>query len=203
MSLLHSNKKLVLFLIFGFVLSTIVGTVTHELGHYTAARILGIKATIHYNYTETFLETNKNNFLIRIAGPLQTIFFSFIGIAVLISKKESFKRVNKLNLVQWIIIFLSLFSLRFIFNFFINSIYYFVSGNIPTQNDEIAIAVDLGLSTISISFITAILSCVVAYLIIFKIIPISQRYVFIFCGLIGSSLGYYLWFILTGPLLLP
>ena len=171
---IYSNIKLVPFLTVGFVLSTIVGTVSHEAGHFAVARILGINATIHYNFTETFPDTNKNNFLIRIAGPLQTIFFSFIGIALIISKKESFKRAHKLNLVQWIIIFLSLFSSRFIFNFSANIASYFFSGTDPIQNDEIAISVDLGLSKINISFITGLLSTILIYFITFKIIPIPN-----------------------------
>lgn len=47
------KPKLFLVLIFNFMIMTVVGTLTHELGHYTAARLLGYHASINYRSTDT------------------------------------------------------------------------------------------------------------------------------------------------------
>ena len=46
------NFKLFLFLFFSFLLFTVFGTLTHECGHYVAAKLVGISSTVHYNYTD-------------------------------------------------------------------------------------------------------------------------------------------------------
>jgi hypothetical protein len=43
--------KLFLFLALAFILSTIIGTVSHEYGHYTVAKSLGYSSTVSYGYT--------------------------------------------------------------------------------------------------------------------------------------------------------
>lgn len=50
-SLLTVDPKLFWGLFFTFILMTAVGTVSHELGHYTTARILGHEAGINYRST--------------------------------------------------------------------------------------------------------------------------------------------------------
>ena len=45
------DRKLFFFLSLAFILSTIVGTVSHEFGHYTVAKSLGYSSTISYGYT--------------------------------------------------------------------------------------------------------------------------------------------------------
>ena len=43
--------KLGIYLILSFIIFTIIGTVSHELGHYTVAKILGHEASINYAHT--------------------------------------------------------------------------------------------------------------------------------------------------------
>ena len=47
----RANKKLFIFLTLAFILATIVGTLSHELGHYTASKFLGYPASISYKST--------------------------------------------------------------------------------------------------------------------------------------------------------
>lgn len=42
------NYKLSILLILSFMLMTVVGTLTHELGHYTVSKLLGYEASINY-----------------------------------------------------------------------------------------------------------------------------------------------------------
>ena len=46
------NFKLFLFLFLSFILFTVIGTLTHECGHYFAGKLVGISSTVHYSYTD-------------------------------------------------------------------------------------------------------------------------------------------------------
>ena len=44
------DKRLFILLGFAFIIATVIGTLSHELGHYIAAKSMGYKATVHYSY---------------------------------------------------------------------------------------------------------------------------------------------------------
>lgn len=44
------QPRLLIYLILGFILATIIGTVTHELGHIAMAKRLGYETKLHYGY---------------------------------------------------------------------------------------------------------------------------------------------------------
>ncbi len=52
------NIRLFLFLAFTFIAFTIIGTLTHELGHYTAAKYLGLTPKLHYQSVSFALSKN-------------------------------------------------------------------------------------------------------------------------------------------------
>jgi hypothetical protein len=61
MPVLKINWKLFIALAFTFILMTVIGTVTHELGHYTVARLTGNEATLNYfssQYSNPNLDSN-------------------------------------------------------------------------------------------------------------------------------------------------
>ena len=81
-----------------FIIFTIVGTLSHELGHFVVAEYLGYKTTIHYasismpEFETTFnqnldsFELVKNDLLlIKLGGPIQTVTVGTIGIFFSIS----------------------------------------------------------------------------------------------------------------------
>ncbi len=45
---LRFDFKLSFFLIVTFIIMTVIGTMTHELGHYSVAKFLGYQSTINY-----------------------------------------------------------------------------------------------------------------------------------------------------------
>ncbi|RWX01667.1 hypothetical protein [Flavobacterium cerinum] len=84
------NIRLFVFLLIGFVLCTIVGTVSHEGGHWAVSKYFGNTPKIHYASTslgfeakatefETFYEKNKSKILSREESP----------------EKEKFREINK------------------------------------------------------------------------------------------------------------
>jgi hypothetical protein len=56
---LNFDFRLFVLLVIGFIAFTIIGTVSHESGHYLVARMFGFKSSIHYNYTS--LDLNQND----------------------------------------------------------------------------------------------------------------------------------------------
>jgi len=54
------DKKTFIFLFLGFIVSTIVGTLSHEFGHYSVAKLMGYEARIHYGMTSYYDLQNKS-----------------------------------------------------------------------------------------------------------------------------------------------
>ncbi len=52
------KMKLFLRLVITFIAFTIIGTLTHELGHYSAAKLLGLKPNLHYQSVSLQLSNN-------------------------------------------------------------------------------------------------------------------------------------------------
>lgn len=230
--------KLGIYLIISFILFTIVGTVSHEIGHYAFAKLLGLDASINYAHTQwtdlisrpqldqiyekysneipkgiDYPEKQKyeaivskmihDDFIITIGGPLQTMLTGTIGLLILFSQRKKYFATAKLDIKQWLLIFLTLFWLRQLFNFAHGIIKYIMVGHFPYTNDEATLARHLQINELSITSLTAIIAAAILYIIVFKYIPISQRLTFCTSGLIGGLLGFYIWLILLGPIAMP
>ncbi len=222
-----------------FILLTIIGTLTHELGHIAFAKALGFKTTLSYGsmtHNEKFLHDSINqlvmqkkqciasavtfegqeklddlinylsfsNFFVSIGGPFQTILTSIIGLLILYHRRLKIK-ANGFGIVDWIAVFMSLFTLRMVFNF-LTSLMRSIIQHKPFflgQSDELKIEKYLELP-IGFLFTTfAILGFFIAIYIFFKRVPKEQRWIFLSAGIAGSFLGFYLWFYQIGPILMP
>ena len=232
------NKKLFLYLSIGFFLFTIIGTLSHELGHYAFAKSKGYSATISYGFcnwndseNETYLnfvykkypneikkqidfptgekflkilkKQSNNSFWITLGGPLQTMLTGTIGFVMLLGYRNKIYNVEKLNFKQWMILFISLFWCRQIYNFISGFIIYLLRDNYPEGNDEIKLALSLGIPKISISLSTAIIGVIIFVFIFFKVIPKKQRLTFLISGFVGGLFGIYFWLYLVGPIVMP
>jgi hypothetical protein len=232
------DTKLSIYLIFSFILFTIIGTVSHELGHYSVAKFLGYNTSINYGHTswgdnserkklyayhKKYLNEIKNNIdfpgkteyrlletklandslMISIGGPLQTILTGTLGFILLCLNRKKYTSSESLTIKHWFIIFLALFWLRQLFNFAHGIIIYLMKGYFPSSNDEAGIASSLGLNKFSITITTAIIATFILAMIVFKYIPIKQRLTFVISGLLGGLLGFYIWLIAIGPIVMP
>lgn len=196
--------KLSIYLIIGFILFTAIGTVSHELGHYTAARLLGHNASFNYGYTFYGDDVpNHDSFIITLCGPLQTMITGTIGFLLLLYYKSSFSKSNALNFRQWLLIFISLFWLRELFNFVQGIGVYFLKGHFPHSSDEVRLAEALDIHPLSFTLPAALTASVILAWIIFKYIPVKQRLTFLISGLIGGLAGMYLWLYAIGPIVMP
>ena len=202
--------RLLLWLIFAFIIATIVGTVSHEYGHYLTFQLAGVDAKVHYASTSLIIPddfdgiiSRKDAFLMTLGGPLQTIFTGSIGLFLLYFYRKKIILLEKLNMIHWFYIFLTLFWLRQTANFVLWTTKYLTHRYLSQQMDEVKLALHLGIPEWSIIFPTAILGFVITIYVIFGYIPIKQRFTFIVSGLIGGVLGFYLWLVLFGKIIMP
>jgi hypothetical protein len=221
---LSFDGRLSLFLITGFVVFTVIGTLSHELGHFAMARMLGYDARINYGYTyweaassadpisntETAADAEirkakeeKDSFLITLAGPVLTMLIGTFGLLLAMADKKRLGKSRILEPRQWFIVFLSLFWLRPLFNFLTGIYVYFSSVSFPSSNDEAELAVHLHWNPISIPLGIALLATAVCVYLFFGYIPWKQRLTFLCSALVGGCLGFFLWLRLLGPILMP
>lgn len=203
---MNINTKLLIYLAFGFIISTVIGTLTHEFGHYLIAETLGYDATI--NYASTSFSNNKefvdnDYFWITLGGVLQTIFTGTVGFTLLIKNRKSFEKSESLNFKQWVLIFISLFWLRQLANLFMGLIGFLKRGNFSIKSDESKLDYFFNFQTGTTLCVTAILALIIFIVVIYKFIPRQQLLTFLISGLIGGVSGYYLWIIVFGKILMP
>ena len=202
------NSRLLFYLIAGFVLATIIGTITHELGHYVVAKSLGYNAEINYGSTSWTKKPNQikkdtDNFCISAGGPIETMATGSIGLLLLFIFRKKFYSADRLNLLQWVIVFTSLFWLRQTANFLTWIGGYMITGRFSLRSDEIILARLLNFPIWSISIVTAFAGILVLTLVVFKFIPALQRFTFLLAGIIGGIAGYIIWLHLLGPMIMP
>jgi hypothetical protein len=235
---LKFDIKLFLFLSVTFFISTIIGTVSHEFGHYALAKSLGYNVSVSYGYTywndlktEPFIDSiytkynneielkttfpqqekfdkiqakeSKDDFLIILGGPFQTILTGTVGFFLMLKQKIKINKTNKITIYQWFCIFLTMFWLRQLANSVTWVIGYFINNKFSLNGDEVIIALDLNLPKGMIVFSTAIIAFLLLLFIIFKIITPLKRITFILAGLFGGILGYLFWLVWLGPIIMP
>jgi hypothetical protein len=225
------NIRLFFLLSLGFILFTVIGTLSHEAGHYFVAKMKGYHAEINYGYTywsdrdvnellkeykenisdplvkkkyDALVESSrKDSFQIILGGPIQTVLTGTMGLALILWRRKKFYQLQELVFSQWLLVFTSLFWLRQLFNFANEALIYFLHGYISSHGDEVKIASWLGWNKLSVLTVTGTIAAGILYFVIFKIIPAPQRISFMAAGLAGGMLGFYLWLHLVGPMIMP
>ncbi len=200
--------KLFAFLFLGFIVATIIGTISHEFGHYLVAKYWGFKSQIHYGYTSWSTgNVFENPYHIRhilsiaLGGPVSTMLTSMVGLVFIFISGSKHKDDLSLSFLQWIYIFLALFSLRFCANLFIWLVG--ITRPIPSEIDEIRIAMYLGWPHLILMILTACIGVCILAIVFFKFIPRRQRLSFLLAGIVGGPAGFVLWLKWLGPLILP
>lgn len=182
---------------------TVVGTLTHEGGHYLAARLMGYEARINYMATFKMDDQPMNatqSFWMILGGPLETIVTGSIGFFFLCRLTYP---IQKLSIAQWALIFLSLLCLREPCNFAVWLGTYLITGNYSAQGDEIRLSRYLHWSDWSLISATALIGALILAYVVFRIVPKPQRVTFLASGLVGGVLGYLLWLVYFGKMIMP
>jgi hypothetical protein len=185
-----------------FILLTVIGTQLHEYGHYLTAYYFNFNPKLHFASVSYDIESNSEFYsdtkvlLIKIAGPLQTLFSGILGLIVI-------KRNKIRTKIWWIGIFLTLFLLRQVFVMFYALANSYFKGKFIFGGDEAKIAKILGLQSGLIVLFLGVASTLICLYVYFVLIPKSIRLNFIIGSLIGSFLGFIIWFNLIGKFFLP
>lgn len=142
-----------------------------------------------------------NTHWILLGGPAQTLLTSFLGLWILFYRRS--KEKEYLGAVDWLAVFLSLFSLREVFNFVMAQFSSVLYGAQNFNGDEFRLSRHLGLNEWVIPGIGFLIGMSIALYVIFKVIPKRYQVLFIISGCIGGVSGFLLWFNFFGKLLLP
>lgn len=201
------DKHLFIWLFLSFIGATVIGTLSHELGHYVVAESLGYDAQIHYGAMGVVQSPAdirpSDGFWITFGGPLQTMLTGLIGLLLIFLYRERFRVAESLEVWQWLIVFIALFWLRQTANLTTWIGGYLWRGSWSGRGDEIRLARDLGIPEWTILSFTGLIGLIVLAFVIFKIIPDRQRWTFILAWLFGSITGYVLWLEVLGRVVMP
>lgn len=218
MSDIHKGKKAIMewhidwllfcCLVIAFIFFTIIGTLSHELGHWSAARLMGFDASINYGASWLIRPhrtmSQPESFLFTLGGPVQTLLTGTIGLLLLGRYRRSFYAKERLSIPQWFLVFISLFWLRPTANFCTWIIYCIMAGKYASgRSDEIKLSRYLGLPEQSLSVITGLTGLFVLVLVVFRFIPVAQRLTFILSGLVGGVSGFLFWLVFFGKIIFP
>lgn len=210
---------------------TITGTLSHELGHIAVAKMLGYKTTLHYGSMEyqskylaysnqlykkyrelsyvpeaelNLLNKLKSNhkqdgFWITLAGPIQSMLTGMIGLIILWVRKN-----KNPKWIDWIAIFLAFFWARPIFNLGSGLVQKILNPKkSPFGGDEAKLSNYYDLPPGFFGILAAAIGLLICTYVVFYFIPKNDRLHFILSGILGSSLGFLLWFEGIGPIILP
>ena len=186
-----------------FIAFTIIGTLSHELGHLFVAKALGYETILHYgsmswNADGPLDETHY--FLILCGGTLQTMLTGSIGFALLVQRRH---KKRSWGLLDYFLTYLVLFWSRPVFNVIISSVLGFMNSTSLFGGDEAKMSLLLDLPEGFFSLLFGTLGVIFCSYTVFILLPKKQRFTFIVSGLYGGLSGYGLWMKTIGPLLLP
>ena len=187
-----------------FILATVIGTLSHELGHYFAALYYNLHPTLHFGFTEwddtgLSAETiNKVTPVVTLWGILVTVVVGTSGFLLTLPFKNKISN----HITYYTFPVLAFFYSRQIFVFALS----LVNGNFSNPDinsgDEIKLALLWGMNGSSISVTLAFIAVLICSLTVL-LLPKEKRLTFLIYGFAGSVLGYLLWYRLLGPWLLP
>jgi len=158
-----------------------------------------------YSYMQEIIikKMNTDYIIFTLGGPVLTMLTSIIGLLMLFFFRKKYIEAIQLVFWQWLIVFISLFWLRQSANMFVGLFFHLINGRAGTCGDEYVLARDFGLPVESLSIITGLIGLIILTIVVFKFIPVKQRFTFLISGLIGGVAGYYLWLIQFGKIILP
>lgn len=208
MKLICNVLKLKEIIGFIFMLLTVLGTQTHEWGHYIVAKKFDFNPTLHYARVSLGIEQEQSDdffrkeLLFRIAGPLQTIITGIFGLTILFFRRK-IRKSTQFSIIDWIGVFLSLFWLRQCLNLIVSVVKTIIKNKISFGGDEGKVSRMLGLYPGTIGILLGSLGLMICSYVILVILPKENRYNLVVGGILGSLFGFIVWFGFIGKIILP
>lgn len=186
----------------GFFCCIILGTLTHELGHVIAARLLGYDTILHFGsmnwYKDNIDMENiapiSHRIIVNIGGIITTIGIGSLSFLMLLNMLSLQKK-------YYIFLFLSLFWTRQIVNVLMGLGNYLLYKNSIWGGDELQLAKLLNLPDGFFNILLFVIAVFICGFIFIK--KIEDKLPFLIASIIGGIGGFVLWFSFLGPILLP
>jgi hypothetical protein len=224
--------KYSILLVLGFILFTVVGTLSHEAGHYLIAKKYYKNPSLHYGsvrYGEwkeydrfqkwfvkhresdnTIASEHKETFQKFKNRLTKQRFFATLGgpVQTILFGTIGFVALlfsakRRFAIKDWLLVFLTFFWARELYILIALTVKWFLTGKISQSADEVIIAKYLELQPLSVTLILGIIATIIILYTLFKIIPLQYRLTFLCSGLVGSLLGFWFWLKLLGPIIMP
>ena len=195
------EAKLFIFLVIGFFVATVAGTMSFVLGYFLAGKLQGHDVII--NYCGAYCKDElPQSFLFSSSGVLTPILIGIAGLIILFLRRKNFTEAP-LSFPQWMLVFASLFLLRQLDNFSFAILRFLATGNFRCRNADTYVSELLNLPSQFIQVLMVIVGIITLAIIVFRFIPKTQRFTFLLSGIVGGVGGYYLWFLQLGKIILP
>jgi len=195
----------IIYLTIIFIVFTVVGTLSHELGHISVARYFGFETRLSFAHMEWNDEGSSafHQFWIAAGGPIQTMLFGTIGLLLLIKRKASI-RLKGFQNIDWLLLFLGLFWSREIFNLSVRLGSYALGiDELPFGGDEAFLSESNGLYSGTFPIIFGILGLLICCYLTLVLLAKNERLNFFIATAFGFPSGYLIWMDWLGPMLLP
>lgn len=229
MKKLTLNKTYLVLFFVTFLALIPIGTVSQQLGNLSIAKFLGYETYLSYSnlywendfkkdvinramenqyeikrnlpfegqkkYEKDAAIINQHDIYITSGGVLQPVLLSTFAFLILIYRKK-LSKITFLSFTDWFLVFVTMLLPRQIFNFICNL---FLAMSYP---DELKIAQLLDLHKGILLLFLGTISLLICLAVI-KFIPKTHKKEFVLGAVIGFSVGYFLWMIIFGPIILP
>ena len=170
------DAKLFIFLVIGFFVATVSGTMSYALGYYLIGTMQGHEVIINYCGAFSIDELPKS-FLFSSSGILAPILIGIAGLIILFLRRKNFTEA-RLNFSQWILVFASLFLLRQLDNFSFAVLRFLVTGNFRCRNADTYVSELLNLPSQFIQVSMVVIGIITLAIIVFRFIPKIQLSLF-------------------------
>jgi hypothetical protein len=173
----------------------------NDIRHSESRRQDSLASKIKERYSQG--EYKQESALITIGGPAQTLLTSILGVFILLYRRKSIVQ-RGMKIGDWLALFLALFSLRFVANLTLSVLSELWKPNgtyFGGDEARLARSLDVHLGTFAVPLF--LIGAAIALWVIFKVLPLKNRFTFIISGLVGGISGYLIWLEWLGPVILP
>ncbi|SCY38399.1 hypothetical protein SAMN05192588_2597 [Nonlabens sp. Hel1_33_55] len=214
----------------GFVLFTIIGTLSHEAGHYIVAKQYFNSPSFHYGYVKygdwKEVEPDWYNQRLDENDQLKPEFQEEFDRLLAMNKEQHFyttlggplqtvffgtigfiwllyRKKNSFALKDWLLVFLAFFWSREVYMICSQMFTWIQTGKLSSRSDETNLSSFFEWHPLSVSLMLGSIGFIIICYIIFFIIPLRHRFTFLISGFVGSIFGFWFWLDFLGPLILP
>ncbi len=189
-----------------FLPMAFVGTMVHEAGHLVVAEALGYETSLHYGSVAWWPGTERpipdsQMIAVSLGGPMTNMLVGTIGLIWLLRLRRRAESTEPLGARGWMATLLSLFWSRQLFNA-ASALHLVVTSGEWGNSDEVRLAEHFRLHSGSLSLFTGLVALLVCVTVVIQM-PRGKTLPWLAGGMLGSLVGFAVWYGYFGPRVLP